>query len=114
MGRDRVDALEERVRRLRATVDSLDKEYAASHRRLVALEAAVEDAPNRDSAPTRLQARSTILGASRADHSTGRATAGQTSEDEATDAEVAAAIRAVEDDTSDEAADDCSDDILLA
>jgi len=83
MTRERLDALDERVRGVREAVEGLDETHVRVRRRLQAVEAAVDavPAPENSSTPT---ARRTDTAAPEPEHA------------EATDADVAAAVHAVE------------------
>ena len=83
MTRDRVDALDERVRGVRAAVERLDEKHATVREQLQALEAAVDGVPSPDSSST---PRSVLA----------ECTSTETEQTEATDEDVAAAVRAVE------------------
>lgn len=84
MARDRVDTLDRRVRRLRAAIEALDEEHAAVREKVRTIEDALDGSP------------------ASAGGSTGReppadSATPEPEDSEASDEEVAAAVRAVED-----------------
>lgn len=83
MTRDRVDALDERVRGVRAAVEALDEKHVKVRKQLQALEAAVDAVPSPDSSAT----PASVVAES---------TPPETDHAEATDEDVATAVCAVE------------------
>lgn len=94
MARDRVDALDERVRRLLATSDHLREEHAAVRKRIRSLEGTVADTSGGCVAPTRAWADSDCHTTNISPPLGGQITLEPQSVDEASDEEVAAAISA--------------------
>lgn len=114
MARDRVDALDDRVRRLLVVTDHLREEHAAVRRRVRSLETAVDDSSDGCSAPTRARSDPGRSAANISASPAERSTTDQNSVDEATHEEVAAAIPAVEPDRDETADEERDDDILIA
>lgn len=100
MTRTHIDALEERVRRLSANIGELNHEVATARTRVTALEAAVAD-------PTSAQRTPTSEGPLGGSDSQGADHTG------ATPAEVAAAVRTVEDALDEDDSDACEDEIII-
>ena len=84
MARDRVDILDERIRRLRAAVDALSEEHTAARERVQTVEVVLDDSSSRNggSTPPSALADSASPVPERS---------------EASDEDVAAAVRAIED-----------------
>lgn len=84
MARDCVDALDQRVRRLRAAIEALDEEHAVARERVRTIEVVLDDSPSPDSGPPSSALTDSVSPVSE--------------RSEASDEDVAAAVRAVEDD----------------
>lgn len=100
MSRGRIDSLETRVRELRATTERLQEEQATVQKRIRALEATVDGSSSPNSYSTSTD--------------THVDTASSVSENPgASDEEVAAAVRAIEDDLDEERNEDDEDIIVV-
>lgn len=99
MTRDRTRSLDERVSRLREATAELDEQNATIHRRINELEVVVDGSPSldRDAPSTHVPTKSAAPGEAR---------------QEASDEDVANAVRAVERDV-DEGATDACDEIIV-
>lgn len=84
MARNRVEGLDQRVRRLRAAIKGLEEEHAAARERVHTIEVMLDDSSSQDSEspPSALSDSASPV----------------PERSEASDEEVAAAVRAVEDD----------------
>ncbi len=100
MTRDRISALDERVSRLREATAELDDQNETIHRRIHELETVVDGSPSLDRA-----APST--------HAPTRSAPPEEANQEASDEDVAKAVRAVERGVDESAADPCDDIIVV-